>query len=93
MRKLIDNEGTTLLFVSHDTGTVKSICKRGVLLNEGSVKYAGDASSAVEIYFGMKIESQQNIATNKKVIQSEDKSALDDCLNYSEDFEKRAAFQ
>ncbi|OGP66785.1 MAG: ABC transporter [Deltaproteobacteria bacterium RBG_19FT_COMBO_43_11] len=93
MKKLIDNEGTTLLFVSHDTGTVKSICKRGILLNKGFVIYDGDGSGAVEKYFGMKIESEQNVATNKKVIQSEDKSALDDCFNYSADFEKKAAFQ
>jgi lipopolysaccharide transport system ATP-binding protein len=93
MKKLIDNEGTTLLFVSHDTGAVKSLCKRGILLNKGSIIHDGDAGGAVEKYFGMKIESEQNVTINKTVIQTEDKSALDDCFNYNKDFEKRASFQ
>jgi lipopolysaccharide transport system ATP-binding protein len=93
MKRMIDNEGTTLLFVSHDLITVKSLCKRGILLDKGSVIHNGDARDAVEKYFGMKVDSEQKVVTNKTGFQSEDKSASNDCFNYSADFEKRASFQ
>jgi lipopolysaccharide transport system ATP-binding protein len=90
---MIDNEGTTLLFVSHDLITVKSLCNRGILLDKGSVVHNGNARDAVEKYFGIKVDSEQKIVTNKTGFQSEDKSGLDDCFNYNDDFEKRASFQ
>lgn len=93
MKKMIDNEGTTLLFVSHDIGTIKSLCKKGILLDKGSIVYNGDASVAVEKYFGMKVESEQKILKDQAAVQSEDNRALDDCFKYNEDFEKRASFE
>lgn len=37
-------EGTTLLFVSHDPGSIRSLCDRAILLNEG--RLAADAPPA-----------------------------------------------
>jgi lipopolysaccharide transport system ATP-binding protein len=93
IKKMIDNEGTTLLFVSHDTGTIKSLCKKGILLDKGTIIYNGDASVAVEKYFGMKVESEQKIVKNRTTVQPEDNKALNDCFNDNEEFEKRASFQ
>jgi len=49
IRQLIDR-GTTLLFVSHSTETVKRFCRRGLWLDGGSVRYFGEAGVAVERY-------------------------------------------
>jgi ABC-type polysaccharide/polyol phosphate transport system ATPase subunit len=49
IRQLVDR-GTTLLFVSHATDTVKRFCRRGVWLDGGSVRYFGEAGVAVERY-------------------------------------------
>ena len=49
IRQLIDR-GTTLLFVSHATDTVKRFCRRGLWLDGGSVRYFGEAGVAVERY-------------------------------------------
>lgn len=43
--------GTTILFVSHATELVRSICNRGLLLNGGDVIYWGDAKVATIKYY------------------------------------------
>ncbi|MCA3796129.1 MAG: ABC transporter ATP-binding protein, partial [Burkholderia sp.] len=40
MKKLMDR-GTTLLFVSHDPGSVKALCNRAILLDHGNMLAAG----------------------------------------------------
>lgn len=42
--------GTTLLFVSHSPGTVKSICDRAILLDKGVVVRDGDPESVLDYY-------------------------------------------
>jgi lipopolysaccharide transport system ATP-binding protein len=49
LRKLID-EGTTLLFVSHDIGTVRSICSRALWLKDGRVEMWGEAKEVAKHY-------------------------------------------
>ncbi|MFA6550605.1 MAG: ABC transporter ATP-binding protein, partial [Candidatus Gracilibacteria bacterium] len=36
MKKMI-NKGITLMFVSHDTGAIKSVCQKSILLDEGAI--------------------------------------------------------
>lgn len=45
------NRGVTLLFVSHDMGTVRDLCQRAVYLCKGAQIYVGDAQEAVRRYF------------------------------------------
>ncbi len=44
------DKGTTLLFVSHDPGAVKSLCSRAILLDEGSIVKDGAADSVLDYY-------------------------------------------
>jgi lipopolysaccharide transport system ATP-binding protein len=46
----IQDSGATVLFVSHDTGSVKSLCSRCIYLDSGQVKTIGPASSVAEEY-------------------------------------------
>lgn len=50
--------GVTLLFVSHATDAVRSICRQGLLLSGGRQKYFGAASEAVDRYFRIVREQQ-----------------------------------
>lgn len=43
-------KGTTLLFVSHDMGTVRDICRKGLLLKEGVMSFFGDKLGAIRQY-------------------------------------------
>lgn len=42
--------GTTLLFVSHDAGAVKSLCSRAILLDGGSIIKDGAPDSVLDYY-------------------------------------------
>ena len=46
----IQESGSTILFVSHDVGAVKSLCSRGVYLEHGMVKAIGKAPDVAEQY-------------------------------------------
>lgn len=43
--------GVTFVLVSHSIYTVVRLCSRAILLNHGTVKYAGDASGVVPEYY------------------------------------------
>ncbi|MDH3327869.1 MAG: ABC transporter ATP-binding protein [Desulfobulbaceae bacterium] len=49
IRKYRD-QGTTLLFVSHDAGAVKSLCNRAILLDGGSIIKDGVPDSVLDYY-------------------------------------------
>ncbi len=42
--------GTTTLLVTHDSGTVKSLCSRAVWLDHGQIKAMGFSEDVVELY-------------------------------------------
>ncbi len=44
------NQGTTLLFVSHDPGAVKTLCDRAVLIDHGSFVMDGNPADVLDYY-------------------------------------------
>ena len=52
MKDVSTGEGRTVLFVSHNMASVKALCTRGVLLEQGQVKYIGGIKDTVEHYIG-----------------------------------------
>ena len=70
MQGMIDN-GVTILFVSHDVGAVKSICRKAILLHHGEVKARGLAKEVTETYFAMKFELLQGDADKSRFIDPE----------------------
>lgn len=46
----VAKEGRTVLFVSHNMAAIRRLCKSGMYLEDGSVKFEGDAESAVNLY-------------------------------------------
>lgn len=43
-------EGTTLLIVSHDKGSIQAICDRAILLNAGKVELEGEPEAVMDAY-------------------------------------------
>ena len=43
-------DGTTLLFVSHDPGAVKSLCDRAVLIDGGGIRLDGNPADVLDYY-------------------------------------------
>jgi lipopolysaccharide transport system ATP-binding protein len=50
--KDVSGEGRTVLFVSHNMAAVKSLCSRGILLQNGKILTIGTTDSVVKNYFG-----------------------------------------
>ncbi len=46
----IQDKGTTILFVSHDINSVKSLCKRGIYIKNGKMNAIGNASDIGDMY-------------------------------------------
>ena len=50
MQDVSKGEGRTVLFVSHNMGSVRNLCKSGILLEKGMVKYTGNISDVIAKY-------------------------------------------
>jgi ABC-type polysaccharide/polyol phosphate transport system ATPase subunit len=46
----LNNNGTTIVFVSHDVEAVRNLCGRAMFLNNGEVVAMGDAAEVVDTY-------------------------------------------
>ncbi len=53
MRSLAASENRTILYVSHNMNTIKSLCSRCIVLDHGKVVYDGDVSKAISIHLGL----------------------------------------
>jgi lipopolysaccharide transport system ATP-binding protein len=50
-------KGVTLLFVSHDMGVVRDLCKKAVFLDKGNVVFSGDSNKAARMYLSGRVEA------------------------------------
>jgi len=46
-------EGKTIVFVSHALNTVKELCQRSMLLNEGRIVTMGDTEKVINAYLSL----------------------------------------
>lgn len=46
----LNNNGTTIVFVSHDVEAVRNLCEKAIFLNNGEVMAMGDAEEVVNTY-------------------------------------------
>lgn len=51
MRDVSQNEGRTILFVSHNMGAIKDLCKNAVYLKNGRIELCGEVDDVVSYYF------------------------------------------
>ena len=56
MKDVSQGEGRTVLFVSHNMGAVRSLCKNGIVLKNGSVDYTGTADECVDYYLQNQVD-------------------------------------
>ncbi len=60
------NQGTTILFVSHDLGAVQALCETVTLLDRGSVLFDGTPLQALDLYNDLLADFQSAEALKKK---------------------------
>lgn len=81
IKKLLDS-GVSLLYVSHDPGTVRQLCSRALLIHEGRVKSLGEARAVADEYAAFQMSERNQAA---KVTRSTQSAATlsEDILNFS----------
>jgi lipopolysaccharide transport system ATP-binding protein len=62
MQDVSRQQGRTVLFVSHNMAAVKSLCTKGIILANGTVKYQGEIENSVTIY----LKGNNTIPNHKK---------------------------
>jgi len=50
MKDVSKGEGRTVLFVSHNMGSIRALCDRGIVMENGTMAYDGPVESAVQAY-------------------------------------------
>lgn len=69
MQDISQGEGRTVLFVSHNMASVKSLCTRAIVLENGSTIFEGGTNEAVDFY----IENNENKLAFRKGYHSTNK--------------------
>lgn len=71
MQDVSKGEGRTVLFVSHNMAAVRSLCKKGVVLKNGSVDFIGGINESVNRYLHLYEQTDAaNIIENVKWTKS-----------------------
>jgi lipopolysaccharide transport system ATP-binding protein len=65
MQDLSTGEGRTILFVSHNIGSVKKLCDKSLLLNKGEIIASGKTSDVIDAY-------QERKKADSKIIRTKD---------------------
>ena len=69
MQDVSQGEGRTVLFVSHNMGSIRQLCKTGVLLSNGMVSFIGDVEQTVEKYLEIHNIVERDIMDSAKIIK------------------------
>lgn len=65
MQDVSKGQGRTVLFVSHNMGAVRRLCKNGIVLKNGQVDFIGEVNACVDHY----LLDQTSSMTNSVVIE------------------------
>ena len=52
MREAAHQEGRTVLYVSHNMNTIRTLCDRCIVMDQGKIVFDGDVEQAIEVYLG-----------------------------------------
>ena len=69
MQDVSRKQGRTVLFVSHNMESIRNLCKRGVLLSNGSVEKNGDIEDVVNDYI---IDNLKSVGDCRKIDKMQD---------------------
>lgn len=61
MQDVSKGQGRTVLFVSHNMAAVRSLCTRGILLNNGTIDFTGSIPATLDKY----LKNEENVRKDK----------------------------
>ncbi len=69
-------QGTTLLFVSHSPDAIRMFCQRGIMISAGSIAKIGDAATVMDYYRASQVLRMESFSGKQPELM-ESKSILD----------------
>lgn len=66
IRKLVDQENITFLFVTHSTASAEAFCKRGLVMKKGALVFDGDIQDASQFYEDMIAKEDAELAERRR---------------------------
>ena len=66
MREAAKQDGRTVLYVSHNMNTIRTLCDRCIVLDKGKVIFEGSVDDSIDVYIGVKSHSESVIDLEKK---------------------------
>ena len=65
MQDISNTNGRTVLFVSHNMGAVKSLCKTGIVIDKGCIVFKGKSHDAIQHYQTLS-KTIESVAVNER---------------------------
>jgi ABC-type polysaccharide/polyol phosphate transport system ATPase subunit len=81
--KEMQENGTTILFVSHDPSAIRALCNRAILLNHGKIVAKGTPADVLNRYQKIIMARQQAYEANLKPVETTEPSAVAPVFNRS----------
>lgn len=66
MQDISRGEGRTVLFVSHNMASIQSLCKRLMIIENGTITYRGDVEKGIAYYTNLSKATSNKLDSNKK---------------------------
>lgn len=73
MRRAADEEGKTVLYVSHNMATIRQLCDRCIVMDQGKIAYDGSVEDAIAVYMnlGMQDDAVDIDLTDRSLLRPE----------------------
>lgn len=88
--KDVSEHGRTILFVSHNMSAIKSLCSKGIFLENGLLKYSGKIGDTISNYLGGNENNQHRFQWSEKEGSiTQDVCLIESklyCLDHKDDF-------
>ena len=85
MQDISREGGRTVLFVSHNMAAVKSLCTKGIVLENGLIKFEGNIDDSLTIYQNLEQQTSNFIYHGKKNITQVILHSIDNNIKYNDD--------
>ena len=66
MKEAAQQEGRTVLYVSHNMNTIRQLCERCIVLDKGKIVFVGDVEEAINMYLGNENKDEQTKVFTEK---------------------------
>jgi lipopolysaccharide transport system ATP-binding protein len=71
MQDVSRNDGRTVLFVSHNMGSIRALCNNGILLKNGQIEFVGKITNVIDYYL---MNELPDIKSNVRLIDRKDRT-------------------